>query len=201
MSGKCLPLVVIWRFFSLQEKVASVTSCHIFLHRMNISQNASLRSSHLAHTYRNSSNFFFFFIAFLSLHCCCTLILISNYDHKVCGSVWVPWMTTQETSAHPQCTSHRAALPVVAASGKPIMAFNWDFNCVRWSKSTDYKTGGIWVHTCILCVSIRIAHQKSSYYLGLWAASGRIRAANTVSNQILHDPYDKSIVFAYGGRS
>lgn len=53
------------------------------------------------------------------------------------------WMTTQETSVWPQCTGRGAALPVVAASGKPIMAFNWDFNCVRWSKSIDYKTGGI----------------------------------------------------------
>lgn len=53
------------------------------------------------------------------------------------------WMTTQETSVCPQCTARGAALPVVAASGKPIMAFNWDFNCVWWSKSIDYKTGGI----------------------------------------------------------
>lgn len=37
----------------------------------------------------------------------------------------------------------RAAKPVVAASGKAIMAFNWDFNCVWWKKSIDYKTGGI----------------------------------------------------------
>lgn len=69
------------------------------------------------------------------------------------------WMTTQETSVCPQCTGRGAALPVVAASGKPIMAFNWDFNCVWWSKSIDYKTGGIWVHTCIFCVSICVAHQ------------------------------------------
>lgn len=40
-------------------------------------------------------------------------------------------------------TGRGAALPAVAASGKPIMAFNWDFNCVWWSKSIDYKTGGI----------------------------------------------------------
>lgn len=37
--------------------------------------------------YRNRSNFFFFLFLLrpLSLYCCCTLILISNYDHKVCG--------------------------------------------------------------------------------------------------------------------
>lgn len=53
------------------------------------------------------------------------------------------WMTAQETSVRPQCRSRGAALPAVAASGKPIMAFNWDFNCVWCSKSIDYKTGGI----------------------------------------------------------
>lgn len=39
-----------------------------------------------------------------------------------------------------------AALPVVVASRKAIMAFNWDFCvcvCVWWSNRTEYKTGGI----------------------------------------------------------
>lgn len=53
------------------------------------------------------------------------------------------WMTTQETSARPQSAGRGAALPAVAARGKPIMDFNWSFNCVRWSKSIDFKTGGI----------------------------------------------------------
>lgn len=52
-------------------------------------------------------------------------------------------MTTQETSVCPQYTGRGAALLVVAASGKPIMAFNWDLNCVWWSKSIDNQTGGI----------------------------------------------------------
>lgn len=104
------------------------------------------------------------------------------------------WMTTQETSACPQCTGRGAALPVVAASGKPIMAFNWDFNCVWWSKSIDYKTGGIWVHACLFCVSIRVAYQI--LFLS-WPVNGS-SWNQTASNHIRHAIHDMSIIWSTG---
>lgn len=100
------------------------------------------------------------------------------------------WMTTQETSVCPQCTGRGAAFPVVAASGKPIMAFNWDFNCVWWSKSIDYKTGGIWVHTCVFCVSICVAHQ---ILLLSWPVNGFSWNQSTMWNHRRHDLHDISI--------
>lgn len=107
------------------------------------------------------------------------------------------WMTTQETSVWPQCASRGAALPVVAACGKPIMAFNWDFNCVWWSKSIDYKTGGIWVHTCVFCVSICVAHQILFLSCSVNGFSWNQSSA-AVPNHIRHDLHDISIILPTG---
>lgn len=76
-----------WEFNGLQERVASVTAHHHFsiLHfKLNVSQ--TLPSDSPTWPVLPES-FKLFLLHPLSLYCCCTLILISNYDHKVCGSV------------------------------------------------------------------------------------------------------------------
>lgn len=73
------------------ENVASVIAYHHF------NKFASDWTSHkqltvpLGPTYRNHSNFFLFItVLWVYIVVALYLILISNYDHKVCGSVWVP---------------------------------------------------------------------------------------------------------------
>lgn len=98
-----------------------------------------------------------------SFYCCGTLIFISNYDYKVCGWVGVPLDDNTGDICVPTMYGLGATLPVVAASRKAIMAFNWDW----WSKRIDYKTGGIWVHACSF-VQVDVSLTKSSSFLGLW---------------------------------
>lgn len=88
--------------------------------------------------YRNGCNFFSaLFIASSELILLWRIHLIGNYGPRVCGPVRVPSdMDTGGVAA----VDLLLFGPVVAAAGEAIMAFNWDFNCVRWSESTEHRT-------------------------------------------------------------
>lgn len=142
-----------------------------------------------------------FLLHHLSLYCCGTFILISNYGPQVCGPVWVPLDdNTGDICAGHNVAARGPALPVVAASGKPIMAFNWDFNCVRWSKSIEYKARR-YLSACArpLCKYTRCPSPSPLPLLGL--ASGfycRSQSRSTrVESRMCHAMHGICILKAY----
>lgn len=100
-------------------------------------------------------------------YCCGTLIFISNYDYKVCGRVGVPLDDNTGDIYVPTMYGLGAALPVVVASRKAIMAFNWDFFCM--CGGANALTTKPVVFECMLAsfVQVDVSLTKSSSFLGL----------------------------------
>lgn len=81
-------------------------------------------------------------------YCCGTLIFISNYNYKVCGWVGVPLDNNTGDICVPTMYGLGAALLVVVAGRKAIMAFNWDV-FVRVVEQTHWLQNRWYLSACL----------------------------------------------------